>query len=82
MAQETVTLSVPFAALANSVTSLSLKDKLVLWQLLDEQIAQAEEDEWEHDPTIQAEIREAHATYHAGDYVTIDEYIAQRHEKA
>jgi hypothetical protein len=49
---------------------------------LDEQIAQAEEEAWEQDPTVQAEIREARAAYQAGDYVTIDEYIARRREKA
>lgn len=47
-----------------------------LWELLDEQIAQAEERVWEQDPTIQAEIREARAAYQTGDYVTIDEYAA------
>jgi hypothetical protein len=53
-----------------------------LWELLEEQIAQAEEEAWEQDPTVQAEIREARAAYRSGDYVIIDEYIAQRREKA
>jgi len=78
MAQETVKLLIPFEALADSVTGLSLKDKRRLWELLDEQMAQAEEELWERDPAFQAEIQEARAAYQAGDYVTIDEYIAQR----
>jgi hypothetical protein len=82
MAQESVRLLIPFESLVDSVTGLSLRDKLRLWELLDEQIAQAEEKVWEQDPTVQAEIREARAAYQAGDYVTIDEYIAQRREKA
>jgi hypothetical protein len=82
MAQETVQLSIPFEALADAVTELNLKNKRRLWELLDEQMAQAEEEIWERDPTVQAEIREARAAYQAGDYVTIDDYIAQRHEKA
>ena len=81
MAQEGVRLLIPFESLVDSVTALSLKDKLRLWELLDDQIAQAEEEAWEQDPTIQAEIREARAAYQAGDYVTIDEYIARRREK-
>lgn len=44
-----------------------------LWELLYEQVAQAEEELWEQDPGFQAEIREARAAYEAGDYVTIDE---------
>jgi hypothetical protein len=82
MAQESVRLFISFESLVDSVTELSLRDKLRLWELLDEQIAQAEEEAWEQDPTVQAEIREARAAYQAGDYVTIDEYIARRREKA
>jgi len=73
MAQDSVRLLIPFESLVDSVAELSLKDKLRLWELLDEQIAQAEEEAWEQDPTVQAEIREARAAYRAGDYVTIDE---------
>jgi hypothetical protein len=67
MAQETVKLLIPFEALADSVAELTLEGKRRLWGLL-----------WERDPTVQAEIREARAAYQAGDYVTIDEYIAQK----
>jgi hypothetical protein len=81
MTQETVKLWIPFEALVDSVRELSLKDKRRLWELLDEQMAQAEEELWERDQAIQAEIREARAAYQAGDYVTIDEYMAQRREK-
>lgn len=80
MAQATVKLLIPFETLVESVGELSLKDKLRLWELLGEQIAQAEGDVWEQDPAVQTEIREAHAAYLAGDYVTIDEYAA-RHSK-
>ena len=73
MTQESVRLLIPFESLVDSVAQLSLRDKLRLWELLDEQIAQAEEEAWEQDPTVQAEIREARAAYRAGDYVTIDE---------
>ena len=82
MAQESVRLLIPFESLVDSVSALSLRDKLRLWELLDEQIAQAEEEAWDQDPTVQAGIREARTAYQAGDYVTIDEYIARRREKA
>jgi len=55
------------------------EDKRQLWELLDEQIAQSEERAWEHDPTVQAEIREARAAYQTGDYMTVDEYAAEHH---
>ena len=82
MAEESVELSIPFESLINSVTKLRPRDKLRLWELLDRQMAESEEEAWDEDPTVQAEIREARAAYQAGDYVTIDEYIARRRRKA
>ncbi len=73
MTQETVRLLVPFESLVDSVSQLDIVDKFRLWKVLDEQIAQAEEEMWEQDPAIQTEIQEARAAYQAGDYVTIDE---------
>ena len=82
MAQEIVKLLIPFESLIDSVAELSLEDKRRLWELLEEQVAQAEEEIWEQDPAVQAEIQEARAAYQAGDYVTIDEYSSQRAKKA
>ena len=78
MAPESVELSIPFDSLVDSVTKLHLRDKFRLWELLDEQMADVEEEMWDEDPVVQAEIQEARAAYQAGDYVTIDEYIAGR----
>ena len=81
MAQESVELLIPFESLVKSITKLHTKDKFRLWELLDEQMAYDEEKTWEEDMSVQAEIQEARTAYQAGDYVTIDEYIAQRHRK-
>jgi hypothetical protein len=81
MTQETVQLQIPFEALVDAISSLGLEEKRRLWQLLDEEIAQAEEDLIEEDPTIQAEIQEARTAYQTGDYQTIEEYIANRSGK-
>ena len=78
MTQESVELLIPFKSLVKFVTKLRLRDKFRLWELLDEQMAHAEEKEWEEDLGVQAEIQEARDAYQAGDYVTIDEYIALR----
>ena len=76
MAPESVELSIPFESLVDYVTKLHLQDNFRLWELLDEQMVDAEEEVWGEDPAVQAEIREARDAYQAGDYVTIDEYIA------
>jgi hypothetical protein len=81
MIQETVQLQIPFEALVDAISSLGLEEKRRLWQLLDEEITQAEEDFLEEDPTIKAEIQEARTAYQTGDYQTIEEYIANRSGK-
>ncbi len=81
MTQESVELLIPFESLVKSITKLRMEDKIRLWELLDEQMAQAEEKTWEEDPSVQAEIQEARTAYQAEDFVTIDEYIAQRRRK-
>ncbi len=81
MIQETVQLQIPFEALVDAISSLGLEEKRRLWQLLDEEITEAEEDLLEEDPTIKAEIQEARSAYQTGDYQTIEEYIANRSGK-
>jgi hypothetical protein len=81
MTQDTVKLQIPFESLLNAIASLGLEEKQKLWQILDEQIAEAEDRLFAKDPTVQAEIAEAKTAYQAGDYVTLDEYIAQRSGK-
>jgi len=47
----------------------------------DGEIAQAEEEVWERDPVVQVEMREECSAYLAGDYATIDEYIARQRDR-
>ncbi len=79
---ESVELNVPFEFLVEVIKGMNLKDKKRLSKLIEEQI-DLDEDEIElQNPRIQAEIREARAAYEAGDYITIEEYLAQREKKA
>lgn len=78
MAKESMTLTVPLELFIDSIAKLSVKEKLYLWRVLDEQLAQVDEEAWEQDPIVGDEIREARAAYEAGDYVTLDEYMSRR----
>lgn len=49
MTQETVKLQIPFESLVNAIANLSLKEKRVLSQILDEEINQTEADLPEQD---------------------------------
>lgn len=78
MAQNSVRESVSFDKLIASISTLSTEEKIQLWKVLDEQLAQIEEKMLEQSPTVLAEIREARADYEVGDYLSIDDYIAQQ----
>ncbi|HEY9872996.1 MAG TPA: hypothetical protein V6D12_06155 [Candidatus Obscuribacterales bacterium] len=78
MNKEIVTLEIPFELLVDAIASLGIDEKRRLWQLLEEEIAEAEADLLEEDPSVKAEIESARVAYEAGDYQTIDEYIASR----
>jgi hypothetical protein len=78
MAQENVELLIPFESLINCIEKLNMQEKIRLWELLDEEIAQIEEDMLEQNPIIQSEIQEARDAYKTGNYITLDEYISKR----
>ncbi len=82
MVSDMTELQIPFKSLMDAITSLGLEEKRKLLDLLEEQIAEAEEDLLEQDPTVQAEVEEARRAYRAGEYQTIQEYIANRSEPA
>ncbi|TSA16819.1 hypothetical protein D4R75_13055 [bacterium] len=76
MSQEGISASVSFESLLQSIAKLSSSDKLKIMEALNEQLEQAEEDLYESDPSIQAQIREARVAYAAKNYVTLDDYLA------
>jgi len=78
MKKKIITLEIPFELLVDAIASLGIDEKRRLWQLLEEEIAEAEADLLEEDPSVKAEIESARVAYEAGDYQTIDEYIASR----
>lgn len=82
MTQTTVGLQIPFQSLVDAIASLGVDEKRRLWEILESEIGQLEEDLLESDPTVKAEIEEARLAYQTGDYQTIDQYIAHRSGKA
>jgi hypothetical protein len=81
MPESTVKIKIPMESLLESISKLNLKEKLRLWGILEQQIAQADEDLLEQDPKVRAAIQAAREDYRAGDYLTIDEYISKRRRK-
>ena len=81
MTQPTIQLQIPFNSLVNAIATLAIEDKIQLFQLLETEIAQLEEDSLEEDPTVLAEIEASRTAYQSGDYQTLDRYMASRKNK-
>jgi hypothetical protein len=81
MTKGTLNLAIPFELLVEAISSLDISEKRRLRELIDEQIFQ-EEEEFENDPIVQAEVQTALDDYEAGDYVTLDQYIEKQQGKS
>ncbi len=78
MLRNSIKLLIPFEALVESLREMKINEKYRILELLEEQIAQFEEELLEKNPTVCAQIQEARDAYHTGDYLTVDEYVARR----
>jgi hypothetical protein len=61
-----------------SVNALSLEEKHQLWLILDEAIAQAEEEDWLEDDETVEKIQQVREEYRKGEYITFHQYLAQK----
>ncbi|UKP00128.1 hypothetical protein [Nostoc sp. UHCC 0870] len=73
-----VKVQLSLEALAAAISSLDLKEKLQLQELIEQQIFADEEALYEDDAETQAEIQAVRAEYRNGESITIDEYLAHR----
>lgn len=71
MATGSVKIEIPFEALLAAVSTLSADEKRHLMALLDDQLM-----EEEGSPEEEAAVAEARAQIDAGDYVTLDDFMA------
>ncbi|MGP1382041.1 MAG: hypothetical protein ACTS2F_00695 [Thainema sp.] len=74
MAENIVKVDISFQALLTAVLSLERAEKQKLWEFLETDLFPDEEDS----PEDLAEIEAARADYTAGDYITFDQYAAER----
>jgi hypothetical protein len=78
MSQTGLNLFIPMELLINSLNALSLSEKQQLWRILDEAIADAEEDDWREDEETKKEIQLVRDEYANGEYMTFQQYLNQR----
>jgi hypothetical protein len=72
----TVELHIPFESLVEAVTCLDLEGKRQLLEILEDLLFEAEEDLYEQDPEVLANIEASRQAYRNGDYKTIEEYVS------
>ena len=72
-------VAVTFETLLASISKLGQSDKHKLWEYLDVELF---DDDDELDEESIAAIQASYADYEAGDYLTIQEYRAQRVRKS
>ncbi|BBD59081.1 hypothetical protein NIES2109_18600 [Nostoc sp. HK-01] len=76
-----VKVQLSLEALAEAISSLDLKEKRQLQELIEQQIFEAEEALYEDDEETEKEIEAIRAEYKNGESVTIDEYLANRSDQ-
>lgn len=69
-------------ALAEAISSLDLEEKRQLQEILEQKIFEDEEAAYEDDPKTLAEIQAVQDEYAVGEYLTYDEYLAQRKSRS
>ena len=78
----TVKLQLSLETLIEAITSLDLKEKCRLREVIEQQIFELEEELYEDDPETRAELQSVCAEYEASDYLTLDEYLARNSESS
>lgn len=73
-----VKLQLSLSALAEVISTLNLEEKRQLQEIIEQQIFEAEEALYSDDAQTQAEIQVVRAEYAVGEYMTMDEYLANR----
>ncbi|MBE9055189.1 hypothetical protein IQ237_03910 [Sphaerospermopsis sp. LEGE 08334] len=78
MSETGLNLFITMELLINSLNALSLSEKQQLWRIIDEAIADAEEESWREDEETKKEIQLVREEYANGEYMTFQQYLNQR----
>lgn len=78
----TINLQIPLESLIKAITSLDLAAKKQLLDIIEQQIFEAEEADYEDDEETQAEIAAVKVEYQQGDFVTVDDFIQAKSNRA
>ena len=80
MNRATVNISVPFQSLKESISKISLDEKIKIADILENEIIK-EFDFLEKNKKVNQEIKDARSAYKAGEFSNLDDYISGRKKK-
>lgn len=76
----TVKLELSLEKLVEIISSLNLEEKFQLREVIEQQIFEAEEENYQDDAETVAELELVRKEYEQGDYVTLDDFLSQTEE--
>jgi hypothetical protein len=74
----TVKVQISFESLVEAIESLDLPEQRQILEILEQKVFEAEEALYEDDAETIAEIQAVRAEYEAGEYQTLEDYLASR----
>jgi hypothetical protein len=77
----TVKVQISVESLIEAIDSLNLSEQRQILEILEQKIFEAEEELYEDDAETIAEIQAVRAEYEAGEYQTLDDYLANRSQQ-
>ena len=73
----TIKLELTLDKLIEAISSLDFEEKCKLREVIEQQIFEIEEENYEDDPETLAELELVKNEYKQGDYITLDDFLAQ-----
>jgi hypothetical protein len=77
-----VKLQLSLEELAEAIYSLDLEEKRQIQEMIEQRIFEEEEELYQDDSETETEIQTVRSEYAAGEYLTMDEYLANRSSKS
>jgi hypothetical protein len=77
----TVKVQISVESLIEAIDSLDLSEQRQILEILEQKIFEAEEEEYKDDAETIAEIQVVRAEYEAGEYQTLEDYLASRSQQ-
>ncbi len=81
MNRATVNISIPFQSLKDSISKISMDEKIQIADILECEIIK-EFDILEQNKKVKQEIKDARKAYKAGEFLTLDDYLSKRKKKS